>query len=197
MAKTWRVVDVRSQQGSSFIDKLADLSYRAFRAHSPNWLPTVEAARDEVIESLGRDRLSRALVDTAQEPVGWVGVIPHSSGRVWEIHPIAVRPGGQNRGSGRLLIEDVEQLAQSHGVLTLFAGTSDETGATSLFGVNLYENPVAAMATIRCHETHALKFWLRVGFRVVGVMPDAEGVGKPGIHVAKSVNHREASSVDV
>ena len=116
MAKIWRVVDVRSQQGSSFIDKLADLSYRAFRAHSPNWLPTVEAARDEVIESLGRDRLSRALVDTAQEPVGWVGVIPHSSGRVWEIHPIAVRPGGQNRGSRRLLIEDVEQLAQSHGV---------------------------------------------------------------------------------
>jgi hypothetical protein len=92
-------VDVRAQN-AVFIDTLAELSYHAFRGHAPNWLPTIDAARDEVTESLEAGRHSRALVDTAQEPVGWVGVIPHSGGRVWEIHPIAVSGGcwGLRRG---------------------------------------------------------------------------------------------------
>ena len=140
-------VDVRAQN-SIFIDKLAELSYHAFRGHAPNWLPTIDAAREEVTESLEAGRHSRAFVDTAHEPIGWVGVIPHNGGRVWEIHPIAVRRADQSKGYGRVLVEHVEQLAQSQGVLTLFAGTSDETGATSLFGTNLYENPLSAMATV-------------------------------------------------
>jgi aminoglycoside 6'-N-acetyltransferase I len=189
-------VDVRAQN-SIFIDKLAELSYHAFRGHAPNWLPTIDAAREEVVESLEAGRHSRALVDTAHEPVGWVGVIPRSGGRVWEIHPIAVRTADQSKGYGRLLVKHVERLAQSHGVLTLFAGTSDETGATSLFETNLYENPLSAMANISCEGPHAYKFWLRVGFRLMGLMPDEEGVGKPGIHFAKPVNRGTTSIVDV
>ena len=188
-------VEVRTQD-SVFIDKLAELSYDAFRRHAPSWLPTMDRARQEVTESLEPGRESLALVDTAQEPIGWVGVIPHSGGRVWEIHPIAVRTADQSKGNGRLLVEHVEWLAQSRGVLTLFAGTSDETGATSLYGVNLYENPLSALATLSCRKSHAYEFWLRVGFRVVGVMPDEEGLGKPGIHFAKPVNRKAASVVE-
>jgi aminoglycoside 6'-N-acetyltransferase I len=186
-------VDVRTQD-AAFIDKVAELSYDVFRGHAPNWLPTMEAARQEVTESLEPGRQSLALLDTSQEPVGWVGVIPHSGGRVWEIHPIAVRTADQSKGYGRRLVEHVEWLAQSRGVLTLFAGTSDETGATSLYGINLYENPLLALATISCRKSHAYEFWLRVGFRIVGVMPDEEGVGKPGIHLAKAVNRKAASA---
>jgi aminoglycoside 6'-N-acetyltransferase I len=189
-------IDVRAQN-SLFIDKLAELSYHAFRRHAPNWLPTIDAAREEVTESLEAGRHSRALVDTAQEPVGWVGVIPHSGGRVWEIHPIAVRTADQTKGYGRLLVKHVERLAQSHGVLILFAGTSDETGATSLSRINLFENPLSAMANISCDGPHAYKFWLRVGFRLIGVMPDEEGVGRPGIHFAKPVNRGTTSIGDV
>ena len=186
-------VDVRTQD-ANFIDKLAELSYDAFRRHAPNWLPTIHDARQEVAESLEPGQQSLALVDTAQEPLGWVGLIPHSGGRVWEIHPIAVRTADQSKGYGRLLVEHVEWLAQSRGVLTLFAGTSDETGATSLSGVNLYQNPLSALATISCRNSHAYEFWLRVGFRLVGVMPVEEGVGKPGIHLAKAVRRKAASA---
>ena len=45
--------------------------------------------------------------------------------------------------------------------------------------------------------SHAYEFWLSVGFRIIGVMPDAEGVGKPGIHLAKPVNRKVGSVVDV
>ncbi len=127
------------------------------------------------------------MVTAAREPVAWIGVIPHNSGRVWEIHPIAVRTEDQGKGYGRRLVLDIEQLADVNGVLTLFAGTSDETAATSLFGANLYDDPLSAMANIRAEGMHAYKFWLSVGFRIVGVLPDAEGVGRPGIHLAKSV----------
>ena len=108
-------VDVRAQN-SIFIDKLAELSYHAFRGHAPNWLPTIDAAREEVTESLQAGRHSRALVDTAQEPVGWVGVIPHSGGRVWEIHRIAVRTADQSKGYGRLLVKTCRAAGRNHTV---------------------------------------------------------------------------------
>ena len=190
-----RIVDIRAQD-SELIDSLAELSYAAFRAHAPTWLTTTDNARAEVVESLEAGRKSRALVTPAGEPVAWIGVIPHNSGRVWEIHPLAVRPADQGRGYGRRLVKDIERLAQSHGVLTLFAGTSDETGATSLFGADLYDDPLSAMANITGQGTHPYKFWLGAGFRIVGVMPDAEGVGRPGIHLAKSVTNGATEETD-
>jgi aminoglycoside 6'-N-acetyltransferase I len=93
-------------------------------------------------------------------------------------------------------VEDVERLAKISGILTLFAGTGDETGRTSLSAVDLYEDPLSALATISCEGPHAYKFWLGVGFHVVGVMPDAEGIGMHGIHLAKSLV-REAPGGDV
>jgi aminoglycoside 6'-N-acetyltransferase I len=98
-----------------------------------------------------------------------------------------VRKDEQGNGYGRLLVEDIERLARSSRVLTLFAGTGDTRGRTSLSGTEIYRDPPSAMATISCDGPHAYKFWLRVGFTVVGVMPDAEGIGRHGIHLARSV----------
>src|SRR5262249_53654184 len=158
----YNFVDVRTQ-GPTFIARLAELSYAAFREHAPSWLANIDAALEEVRESCEPGRLSRALLDYDQEPLGWIGVIPQSGGRVWEIHPIAVRADHQRCGHGRLLVEHIEQLAESRGVLTLFAGTSDQTGATSLSGVDLYEQGASALASISCHKPHPYRFWLSVG----------------------------------
>lgn len=186
MATDCVIVDLRGED-AGFIRELAELTYTAFRETSPNWLPTVDAATEELRESLEPGRRSRVLVSAANEPLGWIGTIPQSGGRVWEIHPIVVGKKAQGRGHGRLLVEDVERLAGSAGALTLFAGTGDEMGRTSLSGVDLYADPLAAMAAIRCEGPHAYKFWLSVGFSIVGVMPDAEGIGRHGIHLAKSL----------
>lgn len=186
MVTSYEVVDVRDQN-AAFIEELAKLTFTAFQEPSPNWLRTLDAAREEVRESLASGRRSRALVDAVKEPVGWIGAIPQSGGRVWEIHPIVVRKSKQRQGCGRLLVEDIERLARSSGVLTLFAGTGDETGRTSLSGVNVFEDPVSAIASISCEGPHAYKFWLKAGFQIVGVLPDAEGIGMHGIHLAKSL----------
>jgi len=179
------IVAVRAQD-QAFIDALAELTFHAFRRHAPEWLPTLGAAREEVLESLQSGRQSFALVDASVAPIGWIAVEAQGA-RVWEIHPIAVRVADQGKGHGRALVEHVERLARATGILTLFASTSDEVGATSLSGVDLYADPVGALASARWQESHACEFWRRVGFKLVGVLPDAEGPGKPSIHFAKAV----------
>lgn len=54
-------------------------------------------------------------------------------------------------------------------------GTSDSTGATSLAGVDLYDDTFGRLATIEARQPHAVEFWRRIGYQIVGVLPDAEG----------------------
>lgn len=173
---------------TGLIEQLAHMAHAAFQTHAPGWLPTVQDARDEVLESLEPKKVSRVLIDENRQPLGWIGATSQSGGRVWEIHPLAVAPAAQGRGYGRALIADIEVLAHAAGVLTLLVGTSDATDATTLSGVDLYADPATAIAGIRALRDHAYRFYLRLGFTVVGIVPDADGIGKPGITLAKRVH---------
>jgi len=187
MASSFRIVDLVGHD-REMIGRLGPLVFEALKQHAPNWLPTVNDATLEILESLTPGRLSRVLLNSSHEPVGWIGIVPHSGGRVWEIHPIAVATAHQGKGYGRVLIEDVERHAREQGVLTLWAGTSDEMGSTNLHDADLYADPAAAISGIESIRPHAWEFWASVGFTVVGLMPDAEGRGKPSIVLAKRVD---------
>ncbi len=55
---------------------------------------------------------------------------------------------------------------------------------------DLYVEPLEAMRNLGVRDYtlgHAYQFWQRVGFTVVGVIPDAEGLGVPSIHLAKKL----------
>jgi aminoglycoside 6'-N-acetyltransferase I len=67
------------------------------------------------------------------------------------------------------------------------ATTGDENGPTSLGGVDLYPDPLAAAVRIRNIAQHPFEFCQKLGFRIVGVLPDANGFGKPDIFMAKRV----------
>ncbi len=99
-----------------------------------------------------------------------------------------LQPRTKANGYGRVLIEDIERHAREQGVLTLWAGTSDEMGLTNLADVDLYADPAGAISDIASIKPHAWEFWASVGFTVVGLMPDAEGRGKPSIVLAKRVD---------
>jgi aminoglycoside 6'-N-acetyltransferase I len=168
------------------IDRTAQLLFDAFRDHAAAW-PTIESARDEVLESLAGDRVSRVIVGSSGEILGWIGAIPIYDGHVWEVHPLVVASAHRRIGIGRALIADLEQLAVANGVLTLWAGSDDEHNETTIGGVDLYEDIPAAMRNIRNLRGHPFEFYLRVGFRIAGVLPDANGRGKPDIFLAKRV----------
>ena len=169
------------------IEQVAALLIEGFKAHAPHAWPNMAAALAEVRESLGEDRISRIAVDNKGEIVGWIGGLSHYDGNVWEIHPLVVKPSRQRTGIGRQLVCDFEDLVRERGGLTIWVGTDDENAMTTLAGVDLYPNVLDHLAQIRNLRRHPYEFYQKLGFAIAGVMPDANGRGKPDIFLAKRV----------
>jgi aminoglycoside 6'-N-acetyltransferase I len=170
------------------IDQAADLLVTGFAHLAPPAWPDRQTARKEVLESLEPDRVSRVAVDGYGTVLGWIAGIPQYGGHVWELHPLVVHEDYRRRGIGRALVADLELEVRRRGAITLWLGTDDENDRTSLAGVDLYPNVLEHLAGIRNLRGHPYEFYQRVGFSLIGVMPDANGFGKPDILMAKRVS---------
>lgn len=171
----------------SQIDQAANLLIEGFALFSPSSWRTFAEAIAEVHEALAPEKICRVAVDDQGVVLGWVGGIPGYRGRVWELHPIVVAPHHQRQGIGRALIQDLEALVRRRGGLTLTLGTDDEVGQTSLGGVDLYPDIAGQISAIRNLHGHPYEFYQKCGFVIYGLLPDANGFGKPDILMAKRV----------
>jgi aminoglycoside 6'-N-acetyltransferase I len=106
---------------------------------------------------------------------------------VWELHPLVVCPQSQGQGVGRALVEDLVGAVRARGGLTLTLGSDDDDEMTSLSGVELYPDPWPHIASIRNLRRHPYEFYQKCGFVITGVVPDANGLGKPDILMARRV----------
>ena len=179
------IVDLKPED-TALIQQTAQIAYETSQTISKIWLPDMDAALEEVYDSLNQDEgVSRVLL-IDNTVAAWIGIFPLYS-KIVEIHPLIVNPAYQNRGLGRRMVAQAIAWAERRGALTLFVGTSDETMATSLslLGIGLYGNPGGAIANFHQLKSHPCGFWLKMGFRIVGVLPDAEGPGMPNIMLAK------------
>lgn len=116
--------------------------------------------------------------------IGWGGVMPIYGGNVYELHPLAVEQKWQKKSVGGALLKALEQEAQKRGGRTLWIGADDETGETSLAGEDLYEDFPGKLRGFQT-KSHASAFYLKQGYQIMGVLPDANGWGKPDIFLAK------------
>ena len=153
--------------------------------HWPDAWATLEEAREEVLESLQPGRISRiSLID--EQVVGWVGGLEAGyDGNVWELHPLVVHPDYRGQGIARALVTDLEDQVREKGAITLQLGTDDEDFSTSLGGADLYHNLWEHIRTIQNLNNHPYTFYEKMGYTIIGVMPDANGPGKPDIYMAK------------
>lgn len=158
-----------------------------FREIAPDAWPAIEKARETVDDCLRSGPVRIARIDDTI--VGWIGG-RHSYARVWELHPLVVAHAAQKRGVGRALVADLERIVAARGAMTLTLGSDDEVGLTSLSGIDLYPDPLAHLAHLEDRGGHAFTFYLKCGFAVTGVIPDANGFGQPDIHMAKRVGSR-------
>jgi aminoglycoside 6'-N-acetyltransferase I len=179
-----RIVDLATD--SDRIAQTAKLLHESFRSRSAAW-PDFASARAEVMSTLDGPRLSRVALDDAGNVVGWIGAEPQYDGLVWEIHPLVVAEHSRRQGIGRALVADIEALVADRGGLTLWLGSDDELGETSLANVDLYTNLAERLANFRAGAEHPAPFYQRLGFRIAGVLPDANGRGKPDIFFAKKI----------
>ena len=179
---------------ADLIDQAARLLHEAFLGRTEEW-QDLDSAREEVLVSLAADRISRVAVDHAGTAIGWIGAIPSYAGRVWEIHPLVVATAHRRRGVGRALVEDLERIVARRGGLTLWLGSDDENAETTAGGADLYADVPGAIRDLRkLRGEHPCEFYLRLGFRVTGFLPDANGRGKPDIFFAKRVGVSDSSS---
>jgi aminoglycoside 6'-N-acetyltransferase I len=176
------------------IQQTAALLVAGFKEHSPGAWPDMAAALKEVQASFGPDRISRVAVDEDGLVLGWIGGIGEYDGHVWELHPLVVHPDHQARGIGRALVLDLEERVRERGGITLRLGTDDEDNLTTLGGTDLYPNVLEHLANIRNLRNHPYEFYQKLGFVVVGVMPDANGPGKPDIYMAKRIGRQFTTS---
>jgi len=172
---------------TQLIQQAAQLLVDGFAEHWPEAWSTLDEALEEVKGMLADDRICRMMVDENATVLGWIGGIPEYDGLVWELHPMVLRADLRGRGIGRALIIELEAQVKSRGGLTIMLGTDDEDGMTSLANVNLYDNLPQKIASIRNLKGHPYEFYQKCGFIIIGVIPDANGRGKPDILMAKQV----------
>ncbi len=176
-----------SPENTDLIHQAAQLMVDAFREHWPDAWPTREEGLKEMQEMLQVDRICRAAVDEQGSLLGIIGGIPGYDGNVWELHPLAVQPSLQGQGIGRALVRDLEEQIRTKGGLTITLGTDDEDEMTSLSHVDLYENLWEKVRDIRNLKNHPFAFYQKMGYVITGVVPDANGRGKPDILMSKRV----------
>jgi aminoglycoside 6'-N-acetyltransferase I len=172
----------------ALVEQTASVLHLGFHDKSDHWPSawvTLGEALQEVEESLQPGRISRAAI-VNNRVVGWIGGQDFGyDNHVWELHPLVVHPDFRGQGIARALVVDLEALVRERGAITLFVGTDDEDYSTTLGGVDLYDNLWKHIQNIRNLKNHPYSFYQKMGFAIVGVLPDANGPGKPDIYMAK------------
>jgi aminoglycoside 6'-N-acetyltransferase I len=131
------------------------------------------------------ERFAMAALD-GETVLGFIGGIDTYS-HAAELHPLAVDPAHHRKGVGAALTAALEARVAAMGKLTVYLGTDDEFGGTSLFGADIFPQALAKLADITPTNGHPFFFYRKLGYEAVGVVPDANGFGKPDLLMAKRV----------
>jgi aminoglycoside 6'-N-acetyltransferase I len=182
------IISALKPDNTQAIEQAAIILTDAFHEHWPDAWPTHEEAVQEVTEMTAEDRISLAAFDPDGNVIGWIGGISEYDGNVWELHPLAVKPDMQQQGVGRALVQAFEREVKQRGGLTVRLGSDDEDGMTSLSNVNLYEDLWDKVRDIQNIKGHPYEFYQKLGYTIIGIMPDANGRGKPDIIMGKQIS---------
>ncbi len=168
------------------VEQAAEALFFGFQRDFPGAWPDLAAAREEVAEALEDGKICRVARNEGGSVLGWIGGQLFYE-RVWELHPLVVHPDAQGRGIGRALVADLEVQVRQRGGLTIHLGSDDVSNMTSLGGVDLYPDVWVHLNQIQNLRGHPYEFYQKCGFVISGVVPDANGLGKPDILMAKRV----------
>ena len=100
-----------------------------------------------------------------------------------------VRRERRGEGIGRALVAALESEAAARRGLTATLGTDDDSAMTSLAYVDFYRDLPRHLAEIRdLGRQHPFVFYRKLGYIVTGVVPDANGRGRPDICLSKPIH---------
>jgi aminoglycoside 6'-N-acetyltransferase I len=152
-----------------------------------NFACYIEDYAKEVRECMAEDMIVISAV-IGDELVGWTGGRPQYGGNVWELHPMVVDENFRGQGIGRKLIKVLEDEVRRRGGLTVYCGSDDENFGTSLSEPGIYNGLWDKIKNIRNYKNHPYEFYMKCGFKIIGVMPDANGRRKPDIILGRRID---------
>ena len=153
-------------------------------------IPEYNIAYNIANKSLSDDNnINLFAIDIDGSIVGWICGIEQYNVHIWEIQPLVVNKSVHGQGIGRKLIQAFEKEAALRGGITIIVGIQDEYNETSLSNTNMYEDTFEKIKNIKNLKNNPFEFYLKTGFRIVGVIPDSNGIGKPDILMAKKVEY--------
>lgn len=182
----YSIVDL-ALTGDLGIEQAASILFESFRQDWPDAWPSPESAREEVLECLEPGKICRAALDEKGKVLGFVGATSQYRGGVFELHPMCVSPSVQGRGLGSAMVADLVERVRDRGGRTIYLGTDDENDLTSASSTDLFDEPWRHIRDLRAKSRHPLEFYRKLGFVVVGLIPDANGPGKPDIMMARKI----------
>lgn len=179
------LVDLRLR-GDDWHQRVASLLHEGFAEFPSGAWPDIDAARREVELSLGEGRLSIIAVED-DDIAGWIGGIARYGVITWELHPLVVKKSRRGLGIGTMLVRELEGVVREAGGMNIYLGTDDEYGRTSLSGIELYPGAAEKLASLNDTGHHPFAFYRKAGYEVVGIIPHANGFGRPDIIMAKLI----------
>lgn len=166
-----------------------DQATKILKDSFPLWILTQEEALQVMQACLISENTMLAAVENGVV-LGWGGILaPTYSGNVFELHPLAVRCDKRGQGIGSAIVTALEAEAKKQGGITIYLGSDDdkEGGETSFSNTDLYEDLPSKIQSFTS-GTHPTGFYRKLGYQIIGVMPDANGAGKPDIFLGKRLS---------
>ncbi len=148
-------------------------------------------ARDEILRFLRGENLLYLAIEN-DEVIGFVGALKRQYSTAYELHMMLIKPEMRFRGVGSRLLDILEHKLINRKVHTLFFGADDEGCKTSLSETDLYEGTFDKIKDIQAIG-HPYLFYQKKGYKIMGVIPDAHGIGKPDIIMAKRLYKPKSS----
>ncbi len=168
--------------------QMAEILLDGFSDTGTKGWSNIEDCIDQVKDSLDGKKISRIAVDESEMVLAWTIGEEIYKGYTWELALLVVRRDLKLKGIGRKMLADFEDEVGRRKGTVVFLGTDDENGRTSLGEIELYPNPLEHLAKIKNTGGHPFEFYQKCGYSIVGLIPDANGFGKPDIWMAKRIS---------
>ena len=179
-------VDLLSQEDAALLRGVADLLVVACPSLYGG---DVTQALADVVQFAPED-LGLIARDPEGTPIGWLRAEHFPGQASAEIKLVAVQPTRRRQGVARTLVMAAEERMRSQDCVTMLATVGDTRGRTNLYGVDVTEDAPGLLAGFHCHADHPAGFFLRVGYRLVGLLPDAYGPGKHDLTLARRISQQ-------
>lgn len=142
---------------------------------------------DDIIELVNKSFISLGYIEN-KILIGYAGLLEMYSNITCELHPLIIKSGYRNMRVGSKLLKELEREAKLKNVLNIMLGSDDEDYKTNLHQFDFNNTDISyILNNIKNINNHPYEFYQKNGYKIVGIFPNANGIGKPDIWLWKQL----------